>query len=149
MEIATAEEIQTGESAPPKRTSRRRALHSSPLVITARPVNEREYVSHFLRIALRPDPNAEMSLRQLNDRYPRWCREQSLDPLPPAQLGQQLRSIIDAIGLECVATEKDVIIRGAALNLIGVGDQNHAQHRQTTHCSRQEARAARISVRRR
>jgi hypothetical protein len=36
--------------------------------------------------------------------------------LPPAQLGQHLRSIVDAIGLECERTEKDVIIRGAALN---------------------------------
>jgi hypothetical protein len=116
VEIAKVEEMQT-VSAPPKRASRpRRGLHSSPLAITARPVNEREHVSHLLRIALRPDPSAEMSLRQLNDRYPRWCQEHSLDPLPPAQLGQQLRSIIDAIGLECVPTEKDVIIRGAALN---------------------------------
>jgi hypothetical protein len=115
--IAEVEEIKT---APPKRPSplRRRghALGSSPLAITARPVNEREHVSHFLRIALRPDPAATASLRRLHENYPVWCREQSIDPLPPAQLGQHLRSIVDAIGLECEQTEKDVIIRGAALN---------------------------------
>jgi hypothetical protein len=36
--------------------------------------------------------------------------------LPPQELGQQLRSVVEAIGLECERTEKDVIIRGAALN---------------------------------
>jgi hypothetical protein len=114
--FAKVEKLQTVKAIVPKRTPRRRSPHSSPLAITARPINEREHVSHFLRIAVRPDPKAEMTLRQLNDRYPGWCREQSVDPLPPAQLGQQLRSIIDAIGLECVPTGKDVIIRGAALN---------------------------------
>jgi hypothetical protein len=106
--------VEPARAAKPPRP--RKTPHSSPLAIIARPINEREHVSHFLRIAVRPDPNAETSLRQLNDRYPGWCREQSVDPLPPAQLGQQLRSIIDAIGLECVPTGRDVIIRGAALN---------------------------------
>jgi hypothetical protein len=38
------------------------------------------------------------------------------NPLAPEVLGQQLRSIIDAIGLECERVDGDVLIRGAALN---------------------------------
>jgi hypothetical protein len=115
--LAKPETLAAEPMLAPKRTPRpRRGLPTSPLAIAARPVNEREHTSHFLRIALRPDPNAETSLRQLNNRYPGWCQEQKVDPLPPDRLGQELRSIIDAIGLECVPTEKDVIIRGAALN---------------------------------
>ena len=109
--------LETFKSARPKRrrSSTRRALGSSPLAITARPVNEREHVSHFLRIALRPDPAATVSLRQLHKSYPAWCQAQSVDPLAPAVLGQHLRSIVDAIGLECERKNGDVIIRGAAL----------------------------------
>jgi hypothetical protein len=110
-------EVETFKPARAKRpASTRRALGSSPLVITARPINEREHVSHFLRIALRPDPAATASLRRLHESYPAWCRKQAVDPLPPAQLGQHLRSIIDAIGLKCERTNGDMLIRGAALN---------------------------------
>jgi hypothetical protein len=111
------EMVETFKTARPKRpTSSRRALGSSPLAITARPVNEREHVSHFLRIVLRPDPVATASLRRLHESYPAWCLAQSIDPLAPAVLGQHLRSIVDAIGLECERKNGDVIIRGAALN---------------------------------
>lgn len=71
--------------------------------------------SHFLRISLRPDPAASISVRQLYKSYPVWCQAQSVDPLAPEALGQQLRSIIDAIGLECERVDGDVLIRGAAL----------------------------------
>jgi hypothetical protein len=112
-----SEVLETFKTARPKRpASPRRALGSSPLAITARPVNEREHVSKFLLIALRPDPAATVSLRQLHQSYPAWCREQSVDPLAPAVLGQHLRSIVDAIGLKCERTDGDMLIRGAALN---------------------------------
>ena len=60
----------------------------------ARPVNERDHVSRFLLVALRPDPTATVSLRQLHKSYPAWCQAQSVDPLTPEVLGQQLRSIV-------------------------------------------------------
>jgi hypothetical protein len=36
--------------------------------------------------------------------------------LPPAEFGKQLRSIIDAIGLECEPKQGDMIIHGATVH---------------------------------
>jgi hypothetical protein len=79
------------------------------------PVNEREHVSQFLRSTLKPDPNGSASLRDLHLRYIDWCRSTGLEPLPAPTLGQHLRTIVDAIGLECEPRERDIVVRGAAL----------------------------------
>jgi hypothetical protein len=39
----------------------------------------------------------------------------AVDPLPAAELGRQLRSIVDAIGLEREPQGGDIVVRGAAL----------------------------------
>jgi hypothetical protein len=85
-----------------------------PLLIAA-PVNPREHVSRFLRSAIRPEPAGAASLRELHVRYLEWCRSGAVDPLPAAELGRQLRSIVDAIGLRCEPHGRDVVVRGAAL----------------------------------
>ena len=41
--------------------------------------------------------------------------KQAVDMLQPAELGQHLRSIVDAIGLECVPVDRDVVIKGAVI----------------------------------
>jgi hypothetical protein len=90
-------------------------LDAAPLAITAQPVDRREHVAQFLRSTLQPDPSGAASLRQLHTRYPDWCRRQAADLLPPAELGRHLRSIVDAIGLECEPAEHDVVIKGAVI----------------------------------
>jgi hypothetical protein len=73
----------------------------------------RENVSRFLKqVGLRPDPEGEVSLKGLQRRYLDLCET----PLPPAEFGKQMRSIIDAIGLECVPVQGDMIIRGATVH---------------------------------
>jgi hypothetical protein len=80
-----------------------------------RKVEVREHVSAFLMECVRPDPNAAASLRELHARYLPWCRSRSKEPLPTKELGRELRSIIDAIGLECEPAGHDVIVRGARI----------------------------------
>lgn len=75
----------------------------------------RNHVSAFLLATLRPDPEGSASLRRLHGRYREWCAERALPALPPAELGQQLRVIVDAIGLEVEPEGKDMVVRGAAL----------------------------------
>ncbi len=104
--------------------AQRREVIVPPLTSTSPPrsrdivvsrVDTREHVSHFLRAALRPDPNAAASLRELHGRYVAWCETCSLAPLPPAELGRQLRAIVDTIGLEVEHQGRDAVVRGAAL----------------------------------
>jgi hypothetical protein len=78
-------------------------------------MNQRDHVSRFLRAVLKPDPAGAASLRDLHGRYLEWCRSGAVDPLPAAELGQHLRAIVDAIGLECEPRGRDVVVRGAAL----------------------------------
>jgi len=100
----------TLEAAPaPKREGKKQAALPPP-----RP-NDQEHVAAFLRAALRPDPDGSASLRRLHGRYREWCAERALPALPPAELGQQLRVIVDAIGLEVEPEGQDVVVRGAAL----------------------------------
>lgn len=87
------------------------ALPKSSPAATAK----REHVAAFLRAVLRPDPEGATSLRRLHGTYIDWCRGHDAEPLPPAELGQQLRVIIDAIGLEVEPEGQDVVVRGAAL----------------------------------
>jgi len=77
--------------------------------------DKREHVAAFLRAVLRPDPEGATSLRRLHGTYIDWCRGHDAEPLPPAELGQQLRVIVDAIGLEVEPEGQDVVVRGAAL----------------------------------
>jgi hypothetical protein len=77
--------------------------------------DKREHVAAFLRAVLRPDPMGATSLRRLHGTYIDWCRGHDAEPLPPAELGQQLRVIVDAIGLEVEPEGQDVVVRGAAL----------------------------------
>lgn len=76
---------------------------------------KREHVAAFLRAVLRPDPEGATSLRRLHGTYIDWCRGRDAEPLPPAELGQHLRVIVDAIGLEVEPEGQDVVVRGAAL----------------------------------
>lgn len=77
--------------------------------------DEREHVAEFLRAVLRPDPEGSASLRRLYGQYPAWCEARRIDPMPPAALGQHLRTIVDAIGLEVEPEGQDMVVRGAAL----------------------------------
>jgi hypothetical protein len=83
--------------------------------ILLRPANKREHVAKFLQTTIKPDPSGMVSLRPLYDRYLNWCETLLVDPLPAGELGSELRSIVDAIGLECRSCGKDVIVRGAAM----------------------------------
>jgi hypothetical protein len=89
--------------------------HVPEQLLIAAPVNPRDHVSRFLRTVIKPDPEGAASLRELHGRYLEWCRSASIDPLPAAELGRHLRSIVDAIGLECERQGRDVVVRGAAL----------------------------------
>ena len=90
------------------------AVSQAPQILL-RPVNKREHVAKFLQTTIKPDPVGAASLRDLYDRYLDWCDTLLVDPLPADELGSELRSIVDAIGLECRNRGKDVIVRGAAL----------------------------------
>ena len=85
------------------------------LTTLARPMNQREHVSQFLQAVIRPDESCGASLRALHGKYPAWCRARAVEQLPAPALGQELRAIIDVIGLECEQRDGDVIIRGASL----------------------------------
>lgn len=77
--------------------------------------SRREHVAAFLRAVLRPDPEGSTSLRRLHSTYMSWCDSQNAKPLPPAQLGHELRSIVDTIGLEVEPEGQDILVKGAAL----------------------------------
>ncbi|MFA5952785.1 MAG: hypothetical protein WC807_21205 [Hyphomicrobium sp.] len=79
------------------------------------PVDPREHVSQFLRAVIRPDPAGAASLRELHARYIAWCSIHGVAPLPGPDLGRELRSIVDALGLECESRSGDVVVWGAAL----------------------------------
>ena len=51
-------------------------------------------------------------MRQLHAAYGAWARDQQLEPLTAVELGVQLRTLVDAIGLRCEPTDSDVVIRG-------------------------------------
>jgi hypothetical protein len=38
------------------------------------------------------------------------------EKLPPAELGKELRAIINALGLKCEQSGRDVVVYGAAIN---------------------------------
>jgi hypothetical protein len=105
-------------------SQRRGQLNKRPRIKTAMwaiapptsAMDGREHASQFLLTALQPDPAGVTSLRQLYSMYPRWCREQGTDPMPPAELGQHLLTIFDTIGLTLEVADRDAIIRGAALS---------------------------------
>jgi hypothetical protein len=84
-------------------------------MLIAPPMSPREHVSRFLCAVLKRDPEGAASLRALQGRYLEWCRAGALDPLPAPELGREMRSLIDAVGLECEPNGRDVVIRGAAL----------------------------------
>jgi hypothetical protein len=91
------------------------ALEARPAIEILPPLNRREHVSHFLREVLHPDPKGRASLKRLHERYYGDWSENS-QRLPPAELGKELRAIIDALGLECERSGRDVVVRGAAIN---------------------------------
>jgi hypothetical protein len=99
----------------PATTARRKPVHAPEPLLIASPVNPREHVSRFLRTVIKPDPAGAASLRELHGLYLEWCRSAAIDPLPAAELGRHLRSIVDAIGLECEPQGRDIVVRGAAL----------------------------------
>jgi hypothetical protein len=80
-------------------------------ILPPRPRNKREHVSLFLREVLKPDPSAQASLRSLHARYNDWRGDEKL---PPAELGKELRAIINALGLKCEQSGRDVVVYGAA-----------------------------------
>lgn len=82
-------------------------------ILPPRPRDKREHVSLFLREVLKPDPSAQASLRSLHARYNEWCADEKL---PPAELGKELRTIINALCLKCEQTGRDVVVFGAAIN---------------------------------
>jgi hypothetical protein len=82
-------------------------------ILPPRPRNKREHVALFLRELLKPDPSAQASLRSLYARYNDWCGDEKL---PAAELGKELRTIINALGLKCEPSGRDVIVFGAAIN---------------------------------
>lgn len=74
-----------------------------------------EHAAAFLRAVLKPDPEGSASLRRLYGQYPEWCEARDITPLPAADLGKHLRTIVDAIGLEVEPEGKDMVVRGAAI----------------------------------
>jgi hypothetical protein len=114
--IETATVNAPAERSPGKlRSSRPRLIGSSTgiEILPPRPRNKREHVALFLREVLKPDPSAQASLRSLHARYNDWCGDEKL---PAAELGKELRSIINALGLKCEQSGRDVVVYGAAIN---------------------------------
>ena len=83
--------------------------------VTAHPVNKRQHVAQFLSSTLRPDPTGGTSLRELHGRYGEWCARSAVVPLPAGELGEELKLMFGAIGLECKRLEHDVIVEGTAI----------------------------------
>ena len=73
----------------------------------------REHVARFLRSTLRPDPVGQTSLRALHRMYNEWSNGSGLSA---AELGKELRSVIDALELRCEQSGRDVIVHGAAVS---------------------------------
>lgn len=114
VEARKADDSKTTVSEPSSYPARRKTP-TTALQIAPPKIDSREHVAEFLRATLRPDPEGSASLRRLHARYTDWCEAQTLQPLPPAELGQHLRTIVDAIGLEVEPEGQDVVVRGAAL----------------------------------
>ena len=81
--------------------------------ILLRPGNKREHVAKFLQSTIGADPAGAASATPSPSRYIDWCGALLVDPLPAEELGLELRSIVDAIGLEYRNRGKDVIVCGA------------------------------------
>ncbi len=76
-------------------------------------LSKREHVAAFLKaVGFQPDPTGRASLRGLHVKYNDWCQGEKL---PAADLGKELRSIMDALGLKCEQSGRDVIVHGAAV----------------------------------
>ena len=73
----------------------------------------REHVASFLRSTLKPDPVGQTSLRALHRMYNEWSNGSGLSA---AELGKELRSVIDALELRCEPSGRDVIVYGAAVS---------------------------------
>jgi hypothetical protein len=100
---------------PRRRSQATEVAEPQSIEITATPVNKRQHVAQFLSSTLRPDPAAGASLRELHVRYGEWCARWAVQPLPAGELGEELKSMFGAIGLECKRLEHDVIVEGAAI----------------------------------
>ena len=81
-----------------------------PVVSRSRHAN-REHVARFLRSTLKPDPVGQTSLRALHRMYNEWSNGNGLSA---AELGKELRLVIDALELRCEPNGRDVIVYGAA-----------------------------------
>ncbi|OYW53031.1 MAG: hypothetical protein B7Y80_18920 [Hyphomicrobium sp. 32-62-53] len=77
------------------------------------PLAKREHVARFLHAVLRPDPDGHASLRALHGRYGDWCP--TPQRLPPAELGAELRAILEVLGLRCEKVANDVVVHGATI----------------------------------
>jgi hypothetical protein len=104
------------EAEKPATTARTEPVREPQQLLIAPAVSPREHVSQFLlAVKFAPDPAGAASLRELHSRYHGWCQSAGVEQLPPAEFGRHLRSIVDAIGLECEPKGRDVLVRGAAL----------------------------------
>lgn len=94
----------------------RRAPARPKVALKALPApDDQEHVAAFLRAVLKPDPEGSASLRRLYGQYPEWCEARDITPLPAADLGKHLRTIVDAIGLEVEPEGRDMVVKGAAI----------------------------------
>jgi hypothetical protein len=109
-------------AAPAERVPKTRRVSPTPIAdLTKRRAkpelaDAREHVSEFMMECVRPDPLGNASLRDLHARYLPWCATKSKEPLPSSVLGRELRTIIDAIGLDCESSHGDVVIHGATIS---------------------------------
>lgn len=94
---------------------------AEPLPAIAAPT-ARDHVARFLRATIAPSVAGEVSLRQLQKTYMDWCADEKLAPLRAGEFGRELRDLVDALGLECVAGADDVQLRGATVR----SDREHA-----------------------
>ena len=82
-------------------------LVGEPVPAIAAPTG-RDHVAAFLRSTIAPSAAGEISLRQLQGRYLAWCVAEEVTPLRAAELGRELRDVIDALGLACQPGADDV-----------------------------------------
>jgi hypothetical protein len=106
------------EVVAPRPIAQPRRSQTKPMIALPAPRDgSLEHDSQFLKhTVFRPDPRGEASLKELQRRYVGWCQLREVPVLPPAEFGKQLRSIIDAIGLECEPKQGDMIIHGATVH---------------------------------
>ena len=112
--IAIGMALHPGKKRPERDAAAPDTAMSLPLLQVLPPVDKREHAASFLRTVLRPEPTGQFSLKTLYERYPAWSSDGR--PLPAAELGRELRGIIDAIGLRCEAKGRDVIVHGAVIS---------------------------------